>query len=681
MARFRDHGTFGMDPVPLTGAPGEQAEPAAWARRLRVERAQEVLLFEDWPGDVPGLLLELRERGLPVRMVPQLRNVLPLRSTLGEFMGWPAVLVGGEASAVRRGPGQRLGAIGTFVAIGLLWLVPWLLVSLARALGGRPITEEVRLRGDGGRLLVLRRLAGARRAASVARAAAGLVPGALDAGHRASGADRPLPVHRGRVDHSRRSLPGAPARGLGRPRRALERQLPRSGRSGRLEPGLPGELVGRGRFAYLLESVVWPEPIPWRHKVKTRQIVSRARACHSMATGALPRIAAGGAAAGILAVGVLLLGLAASPAVAGGTWRVFLYGNEVRGLAARGEEIWAATTGGLVRLRPDGTMSQWNRAAQGLLSDSVSTVAIDAAESVWAGTQTAGISVFEPQRTLWTPFTSLAAADPRRQDQRVRFAGPASAETLLVGAQQGYAVLVNGERARSAWRGSTSAACRAIRFMTSSTSGRELWIATEEGVVVQGRGRRLEPARRWPRVLPAPGALLVRTASIWPRCPLRGEPFGPGETTAGARPAARSLPSWFVPWDLLAAGDTLYAAGMGGVFQRVAGVWSPAGDISPFAPASRRHRTVTSLARTAAGRLYAGASHPQERLDGIWEHGGGRWVQHRLDGPSLLADYRSITFDDGGIALALVGQARRLPAHSRYRDGQWTLFRGNENGR
>ena len=169
MARFQAHGTFGMDPVPLTWAPGEQADAAAWARRLRVERAQELLLFEDWPGDVPGLLIELREPGLPVRIVPRLRSVLPLRSTLEEFMGWPAVLVGGEAIGVRRGPGQRLGTIGASLAIGLLWLLPWILVVLARACGGRTVTEEVRLRGDGGRPMVLCRLAGARRSAGAIR--------------------------------------------------------------------------------------------------------------------------------------------------------------------------------------------------------------------------------------------------------------------------------------------------------------------------------------------------------------------------------------------------------------------------------------------------------------------------------------------------------------------------------
>jgi hypothetical protein len=170
LARFRAHGTFGLDPVPLTGAPGADAAPAAWVRRLRVERAQEVLLFEDWAGDVPGLLLELREWGLPVRVVPRLRGVLPLRSSLGEFMGWPAVLVGGEAGAVRRGPGQRLADLGTAGLIAIAWFVPWLLVVLSRLLSGRPVSETVAWRGDGGRIQVLRRLPGARRSAGVGRA-------------------------------------------------------------------------------------------------------------------------------------------------------------------------------------------------------------------------------------------------------------------------------------------------------------------------------------------------------------------------------------------------------------------------------------------------------------------------------------------------------------------------------
>jgi ligand-binding sensor domain-containing protein len=382
----------------------------------------------------------------------------------------------------------------------------------------------------------------------------------------------------------------------------------------------------------------------------------------------------------VIALAVFLLAVAASPAPAAGTWRVFLCGNQVRALASRGEDVWAATTGGLVRLRPDGTLSQWNRAAQELLSDSVSTVAIDTAERVWAGTAVAGISVFEPERTLWTPFTSLLQPIPGDRITRVRFAGPASAETLLVGAAQGYAVLVNGELRQVCLEGIDICGLPSYEVRDLLSTGSELWLATADGMVVQRpdgtwspRGEGLGRSR--PRCLARADSLYLATdpgagGTLWV---WRDDRWGKAD--------GGPLPSWFGPVDLLAAGDTLYAAGTGGVFQRVGGAWSPAGDISPWAPASGDTVTVTSLARTASGRLYAGASHPLERRDGIWERRGARWVQHRLDGPSLLAGYKSITFDTEG-ALWISSVKRGVPPLiTRFRDGQWTFLRGNEGGR
>ncbi len=50
--------------------------------------------------------------------------------------------------------------------------------------------------------------------------------------------------------------------------------------------------------------------------------------------------------AGFLFLGFLSVTLpSAAPAQEQGIWRTFLYGNEVAGLTARGEEIWSATSG------------------------------------------------------------------------------------------------------------------------------------------------------------------------------------------------------------------------------------------------------------------------------------------------------------------------------------------------
>ncbi len=395
--------------------------------------------------------------------------------------------------------------------------------------------------------------------------------------------------------------------------------------------------------------------------------------------GRVGRVAAGAALA------MILLGGAALPAPAAGTWRVFLYGNDVRGLAARGEEVWAATSGGVLRLRSDGGISQWNRAAQGLLSDSVATIAVDAAAHIWAGTEAAGISVFEPERALWTPVTDVSHPIPGNRVLRVRIAGPASAETLFVGGVRGYSMLVSGELRQGCLADVDICGIPSYQVFDLMGVAGELWLATagnasSAGVVVQHVDGTWSPrdeglGRARPRRLARADSLYLATEPsaggvLWA---WRGDRWG--------SVADPSLPAWFVPFDLLGAGDTLYAAGVGGIFRRVDGAWSAAGDISPFAPAANDTVTVTGLTRTASGRLYAGASHPLERRDGIWERRGQGWVQHRLAGPSLLNDYRSITFDAEGALWVSSVRRRVSPLITRYRDGEWTFFRGNEGGR
>jgi hypothetical protein len=158
--RFDRYGRFGMEPVLLPHTAPEGKDPAFWMRRLRAERVQELVLFEDWVGDVPGLLREVSREGMPVRLVPRLREVLPLGSSLGEFMGWPAVRVATEGAAAVRSPSRRLTDTIAALALGVLLLVPYLLVALARLVTGRRVLETRRLIGSGGRPFEVRCLAG-----------------------------------------------------------------------------------------------------------------------------------------------------------------------------------------------------------------------------------------------------------------------------------------------------------------------------------------------------------------------------------------------------------------------------------------------------------------------------------------------------------------------------------------
>lgn len=158
LERFQRLGRFGMEPVPMSQPGGALGAAPAWIQRVRAERVQEVILFEDWAGDVKELLGALHRQGIPVRLIPALRGVLPVGSALTEFMGLPAVTVGG-ASRRMQSPTRRLIDLSAWLAFGLLWLVPFLLAVSWRALSGRPVLETVQLRGRGGRPITVRRLA------------------------------------------------------------------------------------------------------------------------------------------------------------------------------------------------------------------------------------------------------------------------------------------------------------------------------------------------------------------------------------------------------------------------------------------------------------------------------------------------------------------------------------------
>lgn len=161
MERFDSSGRYGFEPVILTSGEDRMQGPEDWIRRLRLERVQEVLLFEDWQGDSAALIPALREEGWPVRMVPAMRSVYPRGGAITDFMGLPSIAMGGGPAPMAAGSGRRLGDLAAAVFIFFAWLVPFLIAAAWRGLRRRPVTGIVRLRGKGGQVLRLRLLAGA----------------------------------------------------------------------------------------------------------------------------------------------------------------------------------------------------------------------------------------------------------------------------------------------------------------------------------------------------------------------------------------------------------------------------------------------------------------------------------------------------------------------------------------
>lgn len=169
--RFRRFGRFGMEPVPIAVPdPSHQDESGqndvaavrvadVLLQRLRDERVREVVLFEDCPGDVPTILAALRNAGMPVRLVPALRHALPTEGALTNFMGFPAVRLGGETVRSEANPGRRALDLVASIVLGVLLFLPFLLGATSRRLRRRSVIERLHLRGRSGRRFEVSRLA------------------------------------------------------------------------------------------------------------------------------------------------------------------------------------------------------------------------------------------------------------------------------------------------------------------------------------------------------------------------------------------------------------------------------------------------------------------------------------------------------------------------------------------
>lgn len=339
--------------------------------------------------------------------------------------------------------------------------------------------------------------------------------------------------------------------------------------------------------------------------------------------------------------------------------RVYLYGNEVRDVEAVGEDVYAATSGGLVRYRDGEGFRQWNRSAGGLLSDSVNVVAEAADGSLWCGTARAGISVFDVDTEKFTPFTSLLEPIPGDRIRSLRFSSEGAVERFFVGAEQGFAVFENLDLRSVCLQGVDLCGLPSFDVRDAAPLADELWLATASGVVARRADGEFEPraaglgANSLHRfaVDDSLYALSAAGVHVW-----RGDRWGSLES---------GLPAGFLPADLRLESGAMQVAGSSGVYQRSGGAWSKLG---------AQNFPATSLTRTASGRLFAGASDPGESLDGIWEWNNTAWIQHRLEGPSLRSNYRALHFTADG-ALWLSTAARGVaPLITRFGGGTWQRF-------
>ena len=350
-----------------------------------------------------------------------------------------------------------------------------------------------------------------------------------------------------------------------------------------------------------------------------------------------------------------------------GLWRTYLYGNDVRDVVASGDDVYAATTGGLVRWTSD-DYEQWNREPLGLLSDSLRTAVVDGGGNVWLGTERVGISIFTPDTRSFAPYTSLLEPIPGDRIRRLHIqTDDEGQEVLLVAAEQGYSSFVDGDLRSSCLEGVDICDLPSFDILDLALVGDELWIATADGLVVQ------HPDGSWTAVatpfdilvlatyedalLAAGGGRVIRrTGDEWVEVGL-------------------GLPSAIVVNDFLPGeGSVLLAASgsQGGVFR-----WS---DASGWARLGTDVFPATSVTVTESGLVVAGASDVGERLDGIWEWEGASWRQRKVPGPALRAFYRSLRMSQDGVLWFSTAERSRAPLVGSFDGASWVLRNGGQNG-
>ncbi|MCC7144108.1 MAG: hypothetical protein IT349_18585 [Candidatus Eisenbacteria bacterium] len=377
-----------------------------------------------------------------------------------------------------------------------------------------------------------------------------------------------------------------------------------------------------------------------------------------------------------LSVCLLLIGSAFHAGLArgqeAGTWRSFLYGNEVLDLAADGATIYAATTGGLVRFDPVAGMEQWTRSPGGLLSDTLGVVAVSPSTGrVWLGTARAGISVFDPENESFLPYTSLLEPIPGDRIRAIRFDSVVeqgtTRERMLVGAEQGYALFADGDLREVCFQGVDlcNLASFDVRDLVRRTNGgsTSLWIGTASGVLEQLSGGAWENRS---------SGLVSRdvTRLLEDHCIAGGQIYR--WDGAQWQADATGLPQDQIARDLATGpGGELYLGGSRGVFGRGEAGWTRVGT-NAF--------PATSVVVTAGGRLFAGAADPSETQDGIWEWTGAAWVQHRLEGPSLRQHYRSVKITPDGTVWLSHAESGTRPQVIQVRRGTWSFWNGGLTG-
>ena len=107
---------------------------------------------------------------------------------------------------------------------------------------------------------------------------------------------------------------------------------------------------------------------------------------------------------------VLLLLFPLASAAKVGEWKSYTNMQNVRGVASDGSSIWVATSGGVFRFNPADSTYQKFTNSDGLTSNDVTAITVDAEGKVWIGEQSGAIDVYNPRTQQWQYISDIAVS-------------------------------------------------------------------------------------------------------------------------------------------------------------------------------------------------------------------------------------------------------------------------------
>lgn len=181
----------------------------------------------------------------------------------------------------------------------------------------------------------------------------------------------------------------------------------------------------------------------------------------------------------ILPLAALLLAGTAALAGAAGPWSTLVRPYRYTRLLAHGDTVWCATleSGLLTYVRSTDRFESATREPNGLASNRVTTLALDRSGRLWVGTQGAGVSRLEPDRSSWRLLNAFDGI-PSDSITALRAQG----DTLWIGTLRGLALWDGDEIAGTLPDGVNPSPFASNLIRGVVQIGDTVWVATDSTI-------------------------------------------------------------------------------------------------------------------------------------------------------------------------------------------------------